>query len=170
MKLNKVPLLLLLLVIVIFLTVGLSSYIIKQHPPLSLNLSIECSEYIADGYDENGNYGSVGSGSEITLDGKLNYNSSTASELESVTAKITVYDAATELQLHDETLIQLNSKGISVFTKKLDFTEQVEMPSCTDYRYGIAFYSPEGKLIPHEGDLENSIKNLQKFLYTRPVY
>ena len=170
MKSNKTPLLLLLLIIVIVLTVGLSSYIIKQDPPLSLNLSIECSEFIADGYDKNGNYGSVGSGSEITLDGKLNYNSSTASGLKSVTAKITVYDAATELQIQDEILIQLDSKGITVFTKELDFTEHVEMPSCTDYRYGIAFYSPEGKLIHHEGDLENSIENLQEFLYTRPAY
>ncbi len=92
------------------------------------------------------------------------------SELERVIAKIAVYDVATELQLHDEMLIQLNLKGTSDFTKELDFKEQVEMPSCADYKYSVAFYSPEGKLIPHEGDLENSIKNPQEFLHSTPVH
>ena len=117
MKLNKVSLLFFLWIIILFVIVGLFTCLSRQHAPLSLNLNIECNEYVSDGYDENGNWVSTGSGSEITLDGKLNYNSSTASKLERVIAKITVYDAVTKLQLHDEILIQLDPNGTSVFTK-----------------------------------------------------
>jgi hypothetical protein len=106
-----------------FTIVGLSAYLINQHPPLTLNLNVECSEYMADGFDESGEWVPMGSGSFITLDGKLDYNSSTASELEKVVAKITVYDVVNNLQLHDEIMIQLNSNGTSVFTKEVRSNE-----------------------------------------------
>ena len=170
MKSNKVPFLLFLFVLVLSLIVMLYTYLEKQSElssqpepsnqlkPLSLKLNINCIEFVSDGYDENGNWVSMGSGAEISLDGRLHYDSPTVSNLKTVTAKITVSNVATKTQLNDELIINIDPNGVSFFSKELVTQEQVEMPSCTDYKYGVAFYSPEGELIPHEGDLENSIE------------
>jgi len=143
-------------------------YLMYQRPVLNLNIKITCFEWLADSWDENGDWASASYGSFITLDGKIDYDSSIALEVEKVVARITVYDALSLSKLQDEILVQLHSGGTSAFTKRLDFEEQREPPFCADYKYSIAFYSSEGKLILHKGDLENSIKSPLSFPYITP--
>lgn len=119
---------------------------------LKLSLDIQCEEYVWDGETEDGEWIS-GMGTNITLDGKIKYNSSTASELNNVVVKITVYDKS-GLQFHEEIPIQLYSSGTSTFKRDLDFENSFD---CPDQRYSVSFYSLKGVVVPHSGDFEDSI-------------
>jgi hypothetical protein len=142
--------------LLLFLTIIIlsSAYLINQQSMPKLSLDIKCEEYLWDGETEDGEWIS-GNGTNITLYGIIKYNSFTVSELNGLVAKITVYDK-NGLQFHEETPIQLHSSGISTFKRELNFENSFD---CPDQRYSVSFYSPEGVVVPHRGDFENSINN-----------
>ena len=135
----------------------LSACLINQRPTLTLNLDVGCEEYVWDGESEDGEWTS-GNGTTISLNGKIKYNSFTASELRNVAAKFTAYDVS-GLRMDVEIPIQLNSSGTSTLTKVFDFEDSFY---CSEQKYSVSFYSPGGASVPHKGDFTNSVD--------RPLY
>lgn len=132
----------------------LSAYLVNRLSMPNLKLNIECAEYVWDGETEDGESTS-GEGTLITLDGKLTYNSSIESDFDYLNADITVYDKSGR-KFNEKIRIRISSNGVSTFKKEIDFENSFY---CFDHRYSISFYSPDGIIIPHQGDYESSINN-----------
>ena len=120
----------------------------QESAPLTLTLDkIQCEELSLD------DKSIYRKGAIFILDGKIDYDPSRISELDSVVLVLTVHRGSIT-RLQKGVTILLHSNGTSTFKGHIDAIDGYD---CSNLLFNLWFETPEGYRIHHQGDFDDSL-------------